>query len=203
MNNLGSCACLRTCSKIGVHTRITVIQLILPHLNYMTTAIVFLLLLVLSWAVRSLPLCSIGPRRFISLVHVMPLVHDLETKLCEKKKLMEALRGIVGLCGDAQAVLEATTCSVYHKNIQCRCCDYAGDHHNSRVMEMELNCARHSAQLFVETRGHSNQMIMCPGCHNKTAKEVRPKIPRSIDLQGFKMESTCVFSPFYSPVVKR
>lgn len=96
---------------------------------------------------------------------------------------MEALRAIVGLCGDAQAMLEATTRSVYHKNIQCRSCNYAGGHHKSRIAEIELRCTRESAQLIIDARGNSNRMIMCPGCRKITAKEVRqPGMPLIIDL---------------------
>lgn len=90
----------------------------------------------------------------------------------ESMEPLDAMRGIVGLCADSQAVLEQAAQSVYYKQIKCSKPSCAFDT-GSRETEVELRCTRQTVQKTVDLRFNALPKVGCRVCRSVTASEVR------------------------------
>lgn len=93
--------------------------------------------------------------------------------LYDSMEPMDAIRGIVGLCGDSDKVLKEAVETTYKTSRRCSAknCKFWKD--RGVELEEELKCIRRTAKQTVEARATSSvKRNDCPQCWSKTVSKV-------------------------------
>lgn len=94
--------------------------------------------------------------------------------LFEKMEPMDAIRSVVGLCGDSDEVFERVLETTYKTTLTCLSegCQYRKDAGELRG-ETSLACTRSTAQLSIDVRATGTvKSRFCEACQRKSATEV-------------------------------